>query len=386
MNMTPLVLAFMVCGALSGGYAYALGFVLIVLCRPLVKRRAIAVNFAASAAFWLLGLFGLSYAVFAGLSFEGVQNMLILPLAAYAVGWCSAEQSTDRPAAVRDNILALAAGFALHAGLNCLVNIGHARGQLVDFWSGSYQTATGSGFLNTLVFSLFVYIFFLEKRRGIKALLAVLLLVCLLYMLMLGNRTQLVILLVASLLGGALLLRERGRIPVKQLLGLVFVPLLAFLCWRFDWLGLAQWLGRTNLALRLAQQGQIVRSNAERVAQFVAGVKNLYQHPFGGRRAVYYFHNMWLDIGRVSGLIPVVVMLLYNAVTVRHVLRLFRGRRIGVDVRYVLLCSYLGILVNLFVEPVLEGLFGFFLAFCALNGMTECLARSVSSVRTGELE
>lgn len=382
--MIPLILAFMVCGVLNWGYAYALGFALIVVAAPLLKRRLVPINFTLSPAFWLLAAFGLSYAAFDGFSADTVQNALILPLAAYAIGWCSVEQGGRTSGTVRDNILAIALGFAAHAGANYFVNIGHSRAQMIDVWSGQYQTATGSGYLNTLVFALLIYTLFLEKRRGRKLLLLAMTAVCLLYMFQLGNRTQLVILLAASLLGGVLLLRERGRMSVKQLLGLVLALLLAGLCWRFDWFGLSDAIARSNLAVRFAERNGLMRSQGERMAQFAAGLENLGRHPFGGQKGQYYFHNMWLDIGRVSGLLPVVFMLAYNALTVWHVLRLFCAKRMDTGARYVLLFSYLGVMMNFFVEPVMEGLVSFFLAFCAINGMSEALARSARAAGGNE--
>ncbi len=376
--MMPFVLAFVVCGVLNWGYAYTLGFALLVVGLPLMRRRKIWVNFIAGPAFWLLAAFGLSYAALDGFSFDIIQNALLLPLAAYAIGWCGVESAEAGPEAARDGILAIAAGFAVHAALNYFINTGHNRGQLVDFWSGSYWTATASGFLNTIALSLFVYVLFVEQRRWIKALLLAMLAVCLLYMFQLGNRAQLLILAAVSLLGGALLLGERAgtKTPARVLLGGVFALGLILACWRFNWLGLADRLAESNLFVRLAEQSGISRSNSERAALFAAGLRNLYRHPFGGQKAQYYFHNMWLDIGRVSGLIPMLLMLLYNALTLGHAVRLFRTRRLDTGARYVILCTYLGVLMNFCFEPVLEGLVGFFLAFCMVNGITESLSRS----------
>lgn len=384
--MIPFILAAMVCGGLNWGYAYALGFGLIVVVAPLLRRRLVPINFIQSPAFWLLAAFGLSYAVLGGGSFDTIQNALILPLAAYAIGWCGFEQGGRKAETVRDGILAVALGFAAHAAANYFTNLGHGRAQLIDFWSGSYQTATGSGCLNTLVFALLIYTLFLEKRRGRKLLLLAATVVCFLYMLQLANRTQLAIALVLLPVSGVLLLWERRRISARHLLGLVLVSLLAVLCWQFDWFGLSEAIAQSNLAARFAERSGLARSNGERVAQFAAGLKNLAQNPFGGQKGQYYFHNMWLDIGRVSGLLPVVLMLAYNALTGRHVFLLFRARQLDAGTRYVLLCSYLGVMMNFFVEPVMEGLVSFFLAFCTINGLADALYRSTRAAEREKRE
>lgn len=373
--MIPFILAIMVCGVLNWGYAYVLGFGLIFVCYPLMKRKKLLANFIVSPAFWIMAAFGLTYVVIGGASFNNIQNALILPLVAYIIGWCSFEQGGRRPEVARDNIIGISVGFALHAGLNYLANTGYNRGQLVDFWNGSYRSATGSGCLNTLVFSLLIYTLFLEKRRRVKLLLVVLTAICVLYMLMLGNRTQLLILVVVSLISGALLIRERGSWKrfSKLLIALTAVGVLFSVSYRFNLAGISDLIDQSNLVARFTERNEMGKSNLERTVQFLAGLQNLYQNPFGGQKSQMYFHNMWLDISRIAGIIPMVFMLLYDGIAVRNTLRLFRNKRINTGTRFAILCVYIGCLLNCSVEPVLEGLTSFFLVFCLINGITESL-------------
>ena len=86
-----------------------------------------------------------------------------------------------------------------------------------------------------------------------------------------------------------------------------------------------------------------------------------------------YFHNMWLDISRVAGIIPMVLMLLYNGITLQHTVQLFRNKQIDIATRYVAISVYIGCLMNFCVEPVLDGLVSFFLSFCIINGITDSM-------------
>lgn len=374
--MIPFILAFMVCGALNWGYTYILGFFFIAVCYPVLKRHSIIVNFVTVPSFWILCAFGLTYVLFGGSSFDNIQNIFILPLVAYIVGWCSFEQGGRSSYSATNNILGITFGFALHAALNYLTNIGTTnRGLLVDFWSGSYWSATGSGFLNTIIFSLFVYFLALEKRRWIKVLFGLLTLMCVLYMLMLGNRTQLLILITVSIVAGALYLLERGSWDslAKAFTGICALIVIFALCYQFNLFKLSDLLNKSNLVARFIEENEMQKSNLERVTHMLAGIKNLYQHPFGGQKSQTYFHNMWLDICRIAGLIPMGLMMLFNGITIRNALSIFRNKQIDMGTRYLIISVYIGCFMNCLVEPVLEGLISFFLSFCLINGITDSM-------------
>ena len=65
-------------------------------------------------------------------------------------------------------------------------------------------------------------------------------------------------------------------------------------------------------------------------------------------------------------------MIAYSIVTLAHVISIFFDRTNKARIRYLLLSVYLGVMINFFVEPILEGLLDFFLIFCFINGMVEC--------------
>ena len=98
-------------------------------------------------------------------------------------------------------------------------------------------------------------------------------------------------------------------------------------------------------------------------------------YPLGGLKEESYYHNFWLDIGRISGVVPFLIMVTYSFLTFFHVIKLFCDKTLDKKARYVLLSIYLGTLMNFFVEPILEGLINSFYSFTFLNGLTESLYR-----------
>ena len=112
-----------------------------------------------------------------------------------------------------------------------------------------------------------------------------------------------------------------------------------------------------------------------RTSSLTRGLVNLIDYPLGGLKHNEYYHNFWLDIGRIAGILPFVCMVVYTAVINTHALRIIKGKNIAEPFRYMILCVYIGIQINFFVEPILEGLLDFFLVFTLINGMIECYYR-----------
>lgn len=389
--MLPVILALMVCGLLNWGYAYLAVFLLIPVGLSMMKHRDVLLNFLLRPGFWLLAAFGISYVAVAGFQFVNIQCYILLPLMAYIIGWSCFEQGGRSPETVRDCILGIALGFAAHSCLNYFVNTGHSRSQLIDFWSGVHWSATGAGFLNTMMFSQLGYGLFLEKRRCVKMMMLAMTVLCMLYQFLLGTRTQMVIFCLVPGVGMLLHLTQQGnRKLAGELIGAGAVLVLGiWLCYRFDLLGFREFVDASNLMARFAEQEGLQYSSDQRLTQFVEGLRNLYYYPMGGRKEQFYYHNMWLDISRVSGLIPMVLMLAFDGFTFLHVIRLFKDQNLDPGVRNVIFCVYLGILMNCFVEPVMEGLLSLFLAFCVVNGLTEAFyyhRKTQVSEKTGNRE
>lgn len=372
--MISIILIITVCGVLSWGYAYVFAFAAIMIGAPIVEQRKITFNFLLHPEFWILGLFGLSYVLFDELNAQNLTYYFALPLMAYMVGWSSQDGRKDGCEQAKNALLAITLGFCLYAALNYFANLGHNRYQLIDFWSGQFRAATGSGFLNTLILSIILYSMLLEKRRLIQTMLIIGTIISTLYMFMLGTRTQMFICGIVLVLMLLVYMNEKHT----QLWGLRTLGVLAaiaaalLLLYFLNFLGVRDTVDNSNLMARYQEGMGIHHSNSERIEQFFAGLSSLVKYPFGGQRETLYYHNMWLDIGRISGIVPLCFSLLYSIRTFLNMWKIFRDKNNDTGLRYLLISVYTGVVFNFFVEPVMEGMLNFFLAFCAINGIADC--------------
>lgn len=101
-----------------------------------------------------------------------------------------------------------------------------------------------------------------------------------------------------------------------------------------------------------------------------SAVNIILDNPFGGGstdkkiEATYWFHNLWLDIGRTSGVIPILVMLIFQ---IRILFILIKNSFFKSTLEWhFLMIFYVSLLIGQFVEIALEGnivLFVFFVFF-----------------------
>lgn len=206
------------------------------------------------------------------------------------------------------------------------------------------------------------------------------------YMFMLGTRTQFAILLLIVILAALqFAYSEQGIAGVLKCIGIMAViSLIAFLLYHFNVLSIGDYILSTNLAARYQRRASLENADSFRFQSFWIGLRELIQYPMGGRASQVYRHNMWLDVGRVSGIIPFCLLLVYSIKNFANVTVIWKNTKILPSLRYLLLFLYIGAYVNCFVEPIWEGALNFFLALCVVDGMVSAMMRRLENDHTPE--
>ncbi len=375
MTFNSILIALYSSGAVNQVYAAFLFSVVILVGKPVLFRSKIYVNGLGSPAFWALFLFGFTYVVTGELTVQGLLYYFGIPCLVFLAGWALMDQCNHDPGVVITVTKFMALGYGIHALLNYVTNIGRPLWLLTDFFSGEIRAATGSGAINTLIFSLLICIICLEKHVAVKLLGLSFFVISFLYAFQLGSRTQFIIMITVNLISLFLLLHERsGKWAVLKFAAvLVAIGALLYFMYSSNLLGIQEAYETSNLAARF--NDDLAGSDDYRFSSVGRGLVTMLDYPLGGLKEEGYYHNFWLDIGRISGIVPFLIMMAYSFLTFFHVVKLFRDKSLDKKVRYVLLSIYLGTLMNFFVEPILEGLINSFYSFTFLNGLTESLYR-----------
>ena len=324
--------------------------------------------------FLLLVLFCFFYSIHFK-TFEDIFYYFFFPLIAYLAGVFFFIVNERRNVDIVYRITNISVcGFGIHAFMNYIINQGNSRNLLVDFYSGSLRSATCTGPINTLIFSLVIYFFLIEKNRKYKIRGVICLIVSILYAFRLGTRTQFIILLMNTLI--ILLIRawEKGKILkiLKVLLMCVLLVIVIYLLYRSNIFNIATFINNSNLGMRYSNEFGTSYSDATRQERFVEGVVNIFLYPWGKPNQLFY-HNLWLDISRVAGIIPFFLMSAYTIIIGKKVINIFFNKKNNIRDRYIILSVFIGFIMNFFVEPAIESMFDIVLWFLMFNGLIVCI-------------
>lgn len=181
------------------------------------------------------------------------------------------------------------------------------------------------------------------------------------------NRTGLVIAVICTFVVLCYYYNNNRKALVAVLACLIFVLIFAL---NKGWID-------SNVLMTYSERNVDILTAGQRTIKWADAFRELLQHPLGWSNVVsgttYYAHNMWLDIARVTGIIPFVALLV---VTVKALLVQFRLLKIRTD-SFVAVTTGLNVcfFLSCFVEPVYGGLhlflwtmiWGMQEQYCSLN-------------------
>lgn len=380
--MIEFLISLLNIGAIPEIYSYTAFAVFVVFFYQRVKVGKINLNALACPIIWIQVLMGFFFSlhyphISTNSFFVCVVLYCFVPLLVFVSGFQLLRISSANSQEVFLNILySIIVGCAIHCLLNIIVNLGNDRWHLVDFFVGN-RSATNSGALNTFVFSFFPAIL-LEKRIKYKVVGMICLFISLVYAFILGTRTQIYMLIIVCFISLMLnLLTQTKKTIDSKLLGAIFAVFL--MCISGVTLALVYNLGgikdkilNSNLLYRYADV-ETAGSDSYRRNLVIKGLIGLWNYPFGENREVTYFHNYWLDVGRVGGIIPFALAVLITVIMLIHVARLFSNVRIRPVVRYAVIGVFLGVSLNYLMEPIMDGFFHLINRFILYTGMIEAL-------------
>ena len=257
------------------------------------------------------------------------------------------------------------------------MNIGLTnRGETADFFTG-HMAATNLGSLNTYIFALFPCLI-ITKKKKIKVIGLILFSVSVIYAFILGTRTTVYALIIMTAVSTIIYIKKRytNKIPINRLIKWILI-ITAIICvarliYSNNSFNIRTNIESSTLLLRY-NNIETMHSDGIRLKYFKEGFAYLFEHPLGGNKisGLYYFHNYWLDVGRIAGIVPVILLVVLDVMLIRHMLKVFKNKELDEDFRFALLGIYMCVFFNFFMEPIMEGYLDLFFRFIFINGMVE---------------
>lgn len=274
-------------------------------------------------------------------------------------------------------IIALILGCCLHALLNMTINFGVSRYAMTDFFSGEYESETNQACINTVIFSIFPLLILCKNKKHIKIIGWLVFFISLAFGFELGTRSTFIILAIDTLAVGIAFFihtdKETSNTRVAKIL--IVVPALLifiYIAYEMNAFNIKSAVENSNLILRMSDS-LTGKSDSFRGLLLAKGLQNFLSVGLGPQQTyVEHYHNAWLDIARVCGFIPALLMLAFHLIILFRSYALLKKTSIDENLKYFIFSSILAMLINYSVEPIFDGYFTFNYRFCFISGI--CLA------------
>lgn len=204
-----------------------------------------------------------------------------------------------------------------------------------------------------------------KLQKKISFLVIVLFVLALICVFRLGNRTQLIIALVAIILSYILNFKRMSN----------FNKLFQFIFFSFV-IGYILYLFASESEIVKLYQDRIGDSEVGelelggRLQRWGLSLESLLTDPWGWKLSRFgYAHNLWLDVARVSGVITLIPLILFSVSSYKLFLKSIKKLKQEKFLGTFILVFYLSIGLLFFVEPIMEGMYLLFFVFCLFTGL-----------------
>lgn len=283
----------------------------------------------------------------------------------------------------------IAVGMFLFAILSYLKNgviynyeYGKDLRQVPDFWVGQASLWQATNINGYCVFAIVVsLVSFFQKARRMKLITAVVIFVGSIYLsLFTAARTNLflVILVAGCYLLFVILLKKNIRyVKRKKTLKKLVLFFAVLIVAQVVVLNLDSILYRLPLQAftqRMSNR-QLTISEDGRWTMWATVIKDIPTHPFGNITSVRAAHNIYLDVARESGVIPMVLLFIFTAMVLMTAWKLLWNNQYSIQIRIFNAVLIFSLWASFLIEPVMTAKPFVFIAFCMVCGMQKELNR-----------
>lgn len=293
-------------------------------------------------------------------------------LGAYVVGYSLFVYAEDKQKIIRYSLFSVFCGFALQIIMVYFYNL--YRGQpstrtMYAIWNDGLISVTLIALLSSIVIGYSFYAIVINKNKILKYFAIGALLITALINITTATRTPFLLFGIVFFILFLFQTRNGDRsAKIKILLSVVLFALFACAAYYFDWFGVRTFLLNSALFDRFGEEG--LQTGRIRIAKrFISCMP---KYPFGGglaRKEIHnYAHNILLEIYDMYGIVPFLIISVFYIQGIKNIFKVFKYGNDS-DCNYLFVGLYIAILIQMFLEPVIEGFPILFYVFLFMHGM-----------------
>jgi len=366
---------------------FVLPVVLVYMVFQIKDRKFLMLVFG-NAQFWLLLLFSVLY-VFMLMQYQFIEintglNYLLYFILLYAFGLTVVMKAKNERQIIY-YLYAIIIGLSLF-GIAAVIYSNLFYGISADLavrratipWMRDVQLgATGIGMFVSLGIALLGLVFVKSKImiKGINALIALL---SIFASITLANRTGLLIALISVFVIYVAQARLNSlRNNIKIAAGFIVQLTVLFILFNINFLNVKSFWLQSHAYNRVVNMSLVYEP---RFIVWGEAIQGIFTNPLGGKEtelSLLYAHNLWLDVGYSAGAVPFIIVVIFTLMTLNCYARLIQKDTISRYFKYLVTTMICGFILTFMLEPVIEGNYLLFGAFCMVSGILKAIDRKM---------
>ena len=322
--------------------------------------------------------FSLTYYLISLKYSQDVSQISIYCVLAYYIGLMLVAVNKNKDKCIIKYTYAIAIGFFIHAMLNYLVNVNSDSRNTIDFWTHGVKSASLQAIMLTMIMGTSFFSLICLKEKWKKIIFFICILFAILYDLILSTRTLLIvggISIAISFIMFVILNYKNNRQEINRCLKTIFfLMLFVFIFYSINFLGIKNVVNESNFSARM-RKIDTTEVDKDRVETQILSIGSLFEYPMGGNNEeignLKYAHNMWFDVAKQAGIIPFALLVSFFVINLRNLFNLIKNPKVSCELKIFLVGIYVAVLLNFFVEPIMQGEPLFFIMFCMVMGMVD---------------
>ena len=307
-----------------------------------------------------------------------VSKISIACVLSYYIGIMIVEISKTPEKTIIKYTYSIAIGFFIHAMANYIINIGTQERNTIDIWTKVARSATLQATMLTMLMGSSFFSFFILKNKFHRLIITICIILSLLYNLVLGTRTLIIVSVVSFILSEITFIVfyiKKGDIVLKNAKILVKAIIIILVIYSSNFMGIREKIEDTKLLRRINKPYSTQEADSNRVETMILAFNNILDYPMGGNTEkvgdLKYIHNMWLDVANQAGIIPFTLLILFTIISLFNLIKILKSQEFSAEFKIFLVGIYSAVLLNMAVEPIIQGEPLFFIMFCNIVGMVE---------------
>ncbi len=294
---------------------------------------------------------------------------------AYIIAITIFNHAKNKEVAIKRLMFSIFSGFATQIMLVYLFNL--YKGQpstrtLYAIWNDGLISVTLIALLSSVIIGYSFYAIACNKNKALKVYSIVALVIVFFMNIMTATRTPFILLILVWFLLFVFYTRNSNISTKKKFwMCVLCVIVFAVLCYVNDWFGIKTFLLKSALFERMGEEG-IKTTRIDIAQEFIA---RMWQYPFGGsfaRREIgKYAHNILLELYDLYGIVPFVVTFVFYIQGIKNIFYMAK-KGIYRSINFLLIGLYLSTMIQMFLEPVIEGFPILFYVFLFIHGISNC--------------